>query len=278
MSKPSPFCSWVGLISHKQRCVFNLDKVAFLALVAFQLCVFSHPGTACRHVYSSHHWPLRWPSTNNDRDGPLLSAWNSSFHTQTHGGFQSNGGTPNYPNHLAILVLKPMVTWDPAVLRNPHTHTYIYIYIYYKYIYIYIYLFKYSYTKYVSIQQSDEVWPLSFFWGNLSMGYWNSLQELHPGNASVTMKVVLVDLQIRRKMGIATFWSLTTRKNGDNVGIIGIVGIRNQQLSGDLTNKHVWYICQGDKLWIQWEWWEYIYGTGNLMRWIWYIYIYHPFN
>ena len=79
-------------------------------------------------------------------------------------------------------------------------------------------------------------------------------------------------------MGIATFWSLTTRKNGDNVGIIGIVGIRNQQLSGDLTNKHVWYICQGDKLWIQWEWWEYIYGTGNLMRWIWYIYIYHPFS
>jgi hypothetical protein len=60
-----------------------------------------------------------------------------------------------------------------------------------------------------------------------------------PGTLPVTMKVVLVDLQIRRKMGIATFWSLTTRKNGDNVGIIGIVGIRNQQLSGDLTNKHV---------------------------------------
>ena len=150
MSKPSPFCSWVGLISHKQRCVFNLDKVAFLALVAFQLCVFSHPGTACRHVYSSHHWPLRWPSTNNDRDGPLLSAWNSSFHTQTHGGFQSNGGTPNYPNHLAILVLKPMVTWGSRSFKKP-THTYIHIYIhtyihshphiYYKCIYIYTYTY-----------------------------------------------------------------------------------------------------------------------------------------
>ena len=28
----------------------------------------------CRYVFSSYHWPLRWPSTNDKRDGPLLDA------------------------------------------------------------------------------------------------------------------------------------------------------------------------------------------------------------
>ena len=37
-----------------------------------------------RYVYSSHHWPLRWPSTNDERDGPLLLPFDSGFFTQTH--------------------------------------------------------------------------------------------------------------------------------------------------------------------------------------------------
>ena len=32
-----------------------------------------------RYVYSSHHWPLRWPSTNDERDGPLLLPFDSGF-------------------------------------------------------------------------------------------------------------------------------------------------------------------------------------------------------
>jgi len=81
--------------------------------------------------------------------------------------------------------------------------------------------------------------PFHFFGAISPWDIETACRSCIPGTLPVTMKVVLVDLQIRRKMGIATFWSLTTRKNGDNVGIIGIVGIRNQQLSGDLTNKHV---------------------------------------
>ena len=39
-----------------------------------------------RYVCSSHHWPLRWPSTNDERDGPLLIPFDSGFpppHTHT---------------------------------------------------------------------------------------------------------------------------------------------------------------------------------------------------
>ena len=37
-----------------------------------------------RYVYSSHHWPLCWPSTNDDRDGPLLIPFDSGLSTHTH--------------------------------------------------------------------------------------------------------------------------------------------------------------------------------------------------
>ena len=36
-----------------------------------------------RYVCSSHHWPLRWPSTNDERDGPLLIPFDSGFPTHT---------------------------------------------------------------------------------------------------------------------------------------------------------------------------------------------------
>ena len=37
-----------------------------------------------KYVYSSHRWPLRWPSTNDDRDGPLLIPFDSGLSTHTH--------------------------------------------------------------------------------------------------------------------------------------------------------------------------------------------------
>ena len=37
-----------------------------------------------RYVCSSHHWPLRWPSTNDERDGPLLIPFDSGISTHTH--------------------------------------------------------------------------------------------------------------------------------------------------------------------------------------------------
>ena len=36
-----------------------------------------------RYVCSSHHWPLRWPSTNDERDGPLLIPFDSGLSTHT---------------------------------------------------------------------------------------------------------------------------------------------------------------------------------------------------
>ena len=36
-----------------------------------------------RYVCSSHHWPLRWPSTNDERDGPLLIPFDSVLSTHT---------------------------------------------------------------------------------------------------------------------------------------------------------------------------------------------------
>ena len=36
-----------------------------------------------KYVYSSHRWPLRWPSTNDDRDGPLLIPFDSGLSTHT---------------------------------------------------------------------------------------------------------------------------------------------------------------------------------------------------
>ena len=54
-----------------------------------------HVIMSCRHgwfmklevrrcVCSSHHWPLRWPSTNDERDGPLLIPFDSGFPPHTH--------------------------------------------------------------------------------------------------------------------------------------------------------------------------------------------------
>ena len=38
-----------------------------------------------KYVYSSHRWPLRWPSTNDDRDGPCWYPLIQAFpHTHTH--------------------------------------------------------------------------------------------------------------------------------------------------------------------------------------------------
>ena len=40
-----------------------------------------------RYVCSSHHWPLRWPSTNDESDGPLLIPLPLRvFHTQQAAG------------------------------------------------------------------------------------------------------------------------------------------------------------------------------------------------
>ena len=36
-----------------------------------------------RYVCSSHHWPLRWPSTNDERDGPLLIPFDPGFPTHS---------------------------------------------------------------------------------------------------------------------------------------------------------------------------------------------------
>ena len=36
-----------------------------------------------RYVCSSHHWPLRWPSTNDERDGPLLIPFDSGLSTHS---------------------------------------------------------------------------------------------------------------------------------------------------------------------------------------------------
>ena len=38
-----------------------------------------------RYVCSSHHWPLRWPSTNDERDGPPADTlWFRAFHLPTY--------------------------------------------------------------------------------------------------------------------------------------------------------------------------------------------------
>ena len=34
-------------------------------------------------VYSSHHWPLRWPSTHDERDGPVLIPFDSGLSTHS---------------------------------------------------------------------------------------------------------------------------------------------------------------------------------------------------
>ena len=74
--------------------------------MAFQLCVFSHPGTAYRYVYSSHHWPLRWPSTNDERDGPLLIPFDSGLSTLTKPLGHDFANQKNCPQ---CSVLLPMV-------------------------------------------------------------------------------------------------------------------------------------------------------------------------
>ena len=40
----------------------------------------------CRHVCSSHHWPLRWPCKHDERDGPLLIPFGSRFFTASRWG------------------------------------------------------------------------------------------------------------------------------------------------------------------------------------------------
>ena len=42
-------------------------------------CALWHPGTVSRYVFSSCHWPLRWPITSDKRIGPLLLAFYGSF-------------------------------------------------------------------------------------------------------------------------------------------------------------------------------------------------------
>ena len=43
-----------------------------------------------RYVYSPHQWPLLWPSTNGERDGPpaheqpLETGFDTRTHTHTH--------------------------------------------------------------------------------------------------------------------------------------------------------------------------------------------------
>ena len=123
MSEPSPFCSWVGLISREEwwvSSVFNLDTVAFLALVAFRLYVFSHAGTACRAFsLAIHQWWEGWPPAF------LNAAWNSSLHTHI---------CPHtyiyiYTCHH-ILSCYGMMWCDTHTRIVTYTHTYIYIYMY----------------------------------------------------------------------------------------------------------------------------------------------------
>ena len=122
MSEPSPFCSWVGLISREEwwvSSVFNLDTVAFLALVAFRLYVFSHAGTACRAFsLAIHQWWEGWPPAF------LNAAWNSSLHTHIcpH--------THIYIYTRAIISCHAMVWCDVMWYTHTYSHIYIYIYIY----------------------------------------------------------------------------------------------------------------------------------------------------
>ena len=37
-----------------------------------------------RYVFSPHHWPLHWPSNDDERDGPLLVPFGSGFFSHTH--------------------------------------------------------------------------------------------------------------------------------------------------------------------------------------------------
>ena len=60
-----------------------------------------------RYVYSSHHWPLRWPSTNDERDGPLaFTLWFRVFYTDTSYATPSSW-SPGFqalaPKALAVL-------------------------------------------------------------------------------------------------------------------------------------------------------------------------------
>ena len=55
------------------------------ARVVYGLATWPCPKLEIRRcVYSSHHWPLRWPSTNDERDGPLLIPFDSGISTHTH--------------------------------------------------------------------------------------------------------------------------------------------------------------------------------------------------
>ena len=54
------------------------------AWVVYGLATWPCPKVeGCRYVYSSHHCPLRWPSTNDERDGPLLIPFDSGLSTHT---------------------------------------------------------------------------------------------------------------------------------------------------------------------------------------------------
>ena len=72
-STVTQFRSWfTDLVQIVATCsTSNRNNHGRTSWAAFQLYVFSYPGTACRYVYTSHHWPLRWPSTNDEKDGPL---------------------------------------------------------------------------------------------------------------------------------------------------------------------------------------------------------------
>ena len=77
------------------------------ARVAYGLATWPCPKLESRrYVYSSHHWPLRWPSTNDERDGPLLIPFDSGLSTLTKPLGHDFANQKNCPQ---CSVLLPMV-------------------------------------------------------------------------------------------------------------------------------------------------------------------------
>ena len=61
-----------------------------------------------RYVFSPHHWPLHWPSNDDERDGPLLVPFGSGFFCHTHSKPLGHDFT-NKKNWPPCCVLFPMV-------------------------------------------------------------------------------------------------------------------------------------------------------------------------
>ena len=109
-----------------------------------------------RYVCSSHHWPLRWPSTNDERDGPLLIPFDSGFPTYTH----THTLSPLFGKRLLRsqpikIICFPIVFFiEYNIYIYNFNHIYIYTYIH-TYICIYLHIYIYIYIYVISPSFSD---------------------------------------------------------------------------------------------------------------------------